>query len=205
MKKLLLPIMVLLLASVLSACGGPSPTEVTNSFMTAIKAADTDAISQLYAGEIDDIDFQDGVSADSEDNSDPLTKDLDEKFLAFEYTVSNEIIDGDMATVDIAIKSYPLGEIFGEAVSEYISEAMTLAFSGASEEEINALLENIVMEKLGEAAMDYESTVTLSLTNSDEGWIVDDISEDSEFMDALTGGMMSFASEMESTFDFGDM
>ncbi len=81
---------------------------------------------------------------------------------------------------------------------------MTLIFSGASEDKLNSLLEETFTKKINEAAFDYESTVPLKLTKTETGWIIDKFEEDSEFPNALTGGMVDAVKDMADAFGTDD-
>lgn len=201
MKKKLSLLLVLVLCFTLFSCvKQPTPTDVANSYLSAIKSNDTEQLTKLYAGDISTISFQAACDDMSDSFSKELAKNLTTKFTSFEYKISNEIIKDDKATVDVTIKTYNLGDAFKSAISEYITEGISLAISGTSEEEINKLLEDKLSKKINEATFDYESTVPLSLTKTEDGWIIDEYSNDSEFLNALTGGIIDTSNDMAKSF-----
>ena len=204
MKKFLSLLVVLALCFTLFSCGNnPSPKDVANSYLSAIKAGDTEKLSKLYAGDVSDVSFDEVTDMD-DSYSDEFLDTIKSKLLSFEYTVSNETINGDQATVDVTIKTYDIGTAFSDTISEYFSQAMTLIFSGASEDKLNSLLEETFTKKINEAAFDYESTVPLKLTKTETGWIIDKFEEDSEFPNALTGGMVDAVKDMADAFGTDD-
>lgn len=204
MKKIIGIILSLTLVLGLCACGGPTPTEAANDFMRAIKEQDTETLKTVYAGGSLDI-TEDVKKGKGKDEFDELFGDaLYEKLFAFEYEVSNEKIDGDKATVDVAIKTYGLGTSFTNFVSEFMAQAFSLALSGASEDAINKKSVEIFSAKLDEAKLDYEKTVTLNLTKKDNGWVVDELAEDGDFFNAITGGMIEAAKNAEDMFSSGE-
>ena len=77
-----------------------------------------------------------------------LVDSLKAKMQEFEYELSNEQIDGDSATVDLKVKTYGFGEMLTEVLNEYLQQAISMAFSGASDEEMEAILNNLFREKL---------------------------------------------------------
>ena len=120
MKKILALLISLMMVFSLTACGGPSPTDVSDNFLTAIKNADNEALAECYVEDEFDL-FQeasDAAESDDEEDGDKeeaeaddaLTKVYEEnlvpKMLEFEYELSNEKIDGDKATVDVTEKTY---------------------------------------------------------------------------------------------------
>ncbi len=109
-----------------------------------------------------------------------LTKVYEEqmmpKMLDFDYELSNEQIDGDKATVDVKITTYSIGDAFTAFFSDYMSQALILAFSDASEEELDSLATTILSGKLADLTeQKYEKTATLSLSMKDDKWVVDEI------------------------------
>ncbi len=201
MKKKLSLLLVLVLCFTLFSCvKQPTPTDVANSYLSAIKSNDTEQLTKLYAGDISTVSFQAACDDMSDSFSKELAKNVTTKFTSFEYKISNEIIKDDKATVDVTIKTYNLGDAFKSAISEYITEGISLAISGTSEEEINKLLEDKLSKKINEATFDYESTVPLSLTKTKEGWIIDEYNDDSEFLNALTGGIIDTSKDMAESF-----
>lgn len=199
-KKLSLLLVIVLCFTLFSCVKQPTPTDVANSYLSAIKSNDTEQLTKLYAGDISTVSFQAACDDMSDSFSKELAKNVTTKFTSFEYKISNEIIKDDKATVDVTIKTYNLGDAFKSAISEYITEGISLAISGTSEEEINKLLEDKLSKKISEATFDYESTVPLSLTKTKDGWIIDEYSDDSEFLNALTGGIIDTSKDMAESF-----
>ena len=215
MKRKLLGITaIMVMIAVLSGCGPkiPTPTETTNSFLQALKSQDAEAIASVYDGT--DVDLLEAASDSAEDNetdSDSETTDTGleavyeeqmlPKMLDFDYELSNEQIDGDKATVDVKITTYRIGDAFTAFFSDYISQAFMLAFSDASEEDLDALATTILAGKLADLSeKTYEKTATLSLSMKDDKWVVDNIEDSDEFLDAITGGLVTSMKTMTDAF-----
>lgn len=205
-KRLLVITLALAMIAALSACGPkiPTPTETADTFLTAIKAQDGEALATVYAA--NDIDLLDKAaeSDGSEDvNEDSgLTKVYEEqmapKMLDFDYELSNEKIDGDKATVDVKITTYRIGDAFTSFFSDYLSQALVLAFGDASEEELDSMATTILSGKLADLTeKSYEKTVTLSLSMKDDKWVVDELETGGDIVDALTGGLVTAFNGME--------
>jgi hypothetical protein len=200
-KKLLAFITVLIMTASLCACGGPSPTDTVTAFMDGIKTQDSEAIAAAYAGE--EFAFSGVLELDEEGDESASDKVLTEQMMPmimeFDYELANEVIDGDKATVDVTITTYSFGTAFNAFVTNYLTEAFAMAFSGASDEAIDAKgaeLLSAELEKLTEK--NTTKTATLSLTATEEGWAIDEIAEDAPFYDALTGGLMSTVEALDS-------
>lgn len=129
-----------------------------------------------------------------------VDNDLVPKLREFDYELSNEQIDGDTATVDVKITTYAAGDAFSSFMSDYISQAFTLALSGASEDQITELASSIFSSKIKTMEKSYTDTVTLNLTKVDGSWKVDALDNYGEIADALVGGLITTAQSIESAY-----
>lgn len=205
-KNILVITIVMTMLACLCACGPkiPTPTETADTFLTAMKAQDSETLATVYAGgDIDllekaaEADDSGGVKEDS-----GLSKIYEEqmvpKILDFDYELSNEQIDGDKATVDVKITTYRIGDAFTAFFSDYLSQALILAFSDASEEELDAMATTILSGKLADLSeKSYEKTATLSLSMKDDKWVIDEVQTGDDIVDALTGGLVTSFKGME--------
>ena len=205
-KKTLLIVSSLIVAVALCACGSPSPTETTDSFLQALKSEDSDAVKTLYADDKINIleEFEENNTGDVESKA--IAKLIEEevkpKMLDFKYEISNEKIDGNKATVDVKLTTYDMGAAFTAFAGEYFTQAFTLAFSGTSEEELNALAETLLSEKLTAAEKNYHQTVTVSLTQKDDKWMIDKFEENGVFFNAITGGIIDAVNGLNEAYNF---
>lgn len=190
----------------LSACGPkiPTPTETADTFLTAIKAQDGETLATVYAGgDLDLLDKAAEADESGETNEDTgLAKVYEEqmmpKMLDFDYELSNEQVNGDKATVDVKITTYRIGDAFTAFFSDYLSQALILAFSDASEEDLDALATTILSGKLAELTeKSYEKTATINLSMKDDKWVVDEVQTGDDIVDAITGGLVTAFSGME--------
>lgn len=201
MRKLTTILLAVILCLSIVACGvDPTPTDVVNSYMDALKKNDTATISELYSGDTELSNFFNSTGVDTESLSEEFMSTIKEKLLAFEYTLSNEKIDGDKATVDVSVKTYNFKVAFTNAVSDYFQKALSMIFSDVSDEEMNKLMENTLSEHLNDATFDYEKTAQINLTKTEDGWKIDDFEDNTEIINTLTGGMIEFATEMSDAF-----
>lgn len=207
-KKLLVITLVMAMIAALSACGPkiPTPTETADTFLTAIKAQDGETLATVYAdGDLDLLDKAAEADESGETNEDTgLTKVYEEqmmpKMLDFDYELSNEQINGDKATVDVKVTTYRIGDAFTAFFSDYLSQALILAFSDASEEDLDALATTILSGKLADLTeKSYEKTATINLSMNDEKWVVDEVQTGDDIVDAITGGLVTAFSGMEDT------
>lgn len=201
MKKILSLLLVFVMCLTLFSCAStPAPTKVADTYLSAIKTNNTEQLSKVYAGDASDLNFKEEYGEMSDEVSEDFLKSFAEKLTSFEYKISNEAIKDDKATVDVAIKTYDLGEAFTSAITEYMQEGFGLALSGASEEELSKMMQDKFTNALDNATFDYESTVKLHLSKTDKGWVVDKIGHNSEFANALTGGIADASKELADAF-----
>lgn len=204
MKKKIIAILTLIIMTIsLCACGGPTPTETVDTFLNGIKAQDNETVKSVYSD--DEFNFAENLDLDEEDGTE-LNKVFSDKLfpmlMEFEYTLSNEVIDNDKATVDVTIKTYNFGNAFSSFFSNYLTQAFAMAFNNASEEDMDKLGADLLSKELNNLTeMNTEKTTTVHLSATEDGWIIDKLDEKDEFYDALTGGMVSTLETLNESFD----
>ena len=105
-------------------------------------------------------------------------------------------VDGDTATVETTITTYPFGDIFSQVLTDYITEAFSNL--DMTEEEGQQLMASLMTEALDKAEKSYETTVTVNLAKEDGQWVVQ---EDDALANALTGGIYDMANSYSSLAD----
>ena len=201
----------LLIILLLAGCGGgtPSPSDVTKQFLDAIKKKDSEKIENLYAGKkvdmIGDILPDQAEESTESKNDEELQKLVEDKLFAFDYSITGEEIKEDKASVNVDITTYKIGEALGNVFGEYLGQAFGLAFSDVSDEELDVLL-NTTFKKYFEQLKekDFKKSATVTLTKSENGWIIDEFADDSDLMDGITGGLASMAKSLSDTFGSSD-
>ncbi len=135
------------------------------------------------------------------DEDEAMFKALYKRLVDFDYEVMNETIDDDSATVDVKISTYPFGAAMTEFISDYMTQALTLAFSDASEEKIEKLGETLFNEKINALSeKSFSETVTIKLNKTEEGWKVAEIPENSDFYNAITGNLIKSLENLEDIY-----
>ena len=75
---------------------------------------------------------------------------LYEKFLDFEYVIGDETIDGENATVEVTIKTYPLGRHFRKmSFTSLISQIMSDPTM-----DVDTAMSDLLIEKISAAGKD---------------------------------------------------
>ena len=177
-----------------------SPTEAADNFIKALKARDNEALKKYYEGDVGDLTL---IEGDDEPALSDMINSMLDKIMDFDYTISNEKIDGTDATVDVSIKTYDLGGILKDIIENLGSDIFALSLSGLSQEELESEVNELIgikfKEIISSVKKDYSVTVPLKLVLKDGKWLVKDVSDSSDFMNALSGGLMDFADSLEDT------
>lgn len=194
MKRIISIIMALSLLFVFTACDTESPADTTKVFLDSIKTQNGEKFASVYV--YGGSDFNDLFSQTDEGIVGEVeTKALD-KMLDFDYTIKEEEINDNTATVTVDMKCYALGEAVEDAAQEMYEKVFdeygSRIFSGAdiSEEELNNFLGSILLEKIN--ALDektFEKTIQIDLLKEDNKWKVAALDENSEFYEAFGGGI----------------
>lgn len=162
-----------------------TPTGAMDAYLKQLRREGLEAIqSDVLAedeGTLDDI-----TSLDKE-----LTETLVEKFSEFDYTISNETIDGETAAVDVTVTTYNFGKCLENVINETMAKLVLQAFSSPSEEEIQEMILEIVRDEISGLKKEYEKTVTVTLTKEGDVWTPEKLTGESPLLDALSGGLIS--------------
>jgi hypothetical protein len=211
MKKLLGIICAGIVAFSLAACGGASPSDAVDHMLKAVKSQDTDTVKSYYDGDVDsalgDITslFNQKASKDLTDDQKAILKKLTDKLLDFDYSVGEEKINGDTATVSVKFTTYKFGSMFDSMLSEYMQKAFTYAFSDTdlSDEKTEELLYDSLEKQLDQLKeKNYTKTVDINLKKTDDGWKIKKLNGDE--IDAITGGVYSTMETWSKAFGSGE-
>ncbi len=207
-KRIIALCLILIMAFTLASCGSksapdesvepePTPSMALDSMLKAIQAMDFETAQKYYAGDM-------GSLEDLNEGSDSSTADVVTRMLKealnFDYTLSNEMIsaDGKTATVDVVFLTYNMGEILEKVMTELIARASALQQGGMTSDEFQTEMNNIIAgiyeDIIKKADKDLQISITVGLTKTDGRWMVNDLKDSIDFMDALTGGLISYSS-----------
>jgi hypothetical protein len=206
-KRMIALCLILVLAFSLAACGSkpapaepaepePTPSMALDNMLKAIGDLDFEEAQKYYAGDMGSVEAL-NEGADSP-TADVVTRMLREAF-SFEYTLSNEVIsqDGQTATVDVNFVTYNMGEILEQVLEALIARASVLQQGGMTADEFQTQMNDIVVGIYEDIIKKAEKTLKISvpvkLTKVDGEWKVDDLKDSLDFMDGITGGLISYS------------
>lgn len=181
---------VTLIAMVIGMCacgasGTNSPTAAVEKMIEATKTDDTEALKEVYSGEVEDVFEVTGANSE-------FLEIIDERMREFDHKCSNEQIDGDKATVDVSITTYDSEEAYLEALDEYFGQI----YGGNTDTDA----EKLIIEYMSkQEKKDYEKTVTIHLTKIDGKWMVDEFGDNDPYFDAINGGLISASEEIANS------
>lgn len=208
MKIVLCIILILVLVFTFAACGNGKgsggdlgPTITLDAFLKALKARDMDTLALYYEGDISDLSLEDEID-------DPLLSALIDKMidkaLDFEYTLDNEQIDGNNATVDVLFKTYDIESILKGMTDDLLSNILDLGILTLDqddlEEKIRDILDKDFTEAIKNAKKDLTITVPVKLVKKGGKWMVKDINKADDLMYALSGGLSKFSEGASKIF-----
>ena len=203
MKKFIAMVTAFVVAISLTSCGGPSPTDVTTTFLDGIKELNPETISSVYNQEADDKEKDQESIFDEEDQQmlDRLKKDPLNKMLAFDYELSNEQIKDDKATVDVSVTTYDLAEPYQNFMKKFFVLALGMEEDISDEEMTDKMLTLLESEIRPLKEKTYKKTATIDLVKVEDEWKISPIDENKDLINALTGGLLDLTEATESLFN----
>jgi hypothetical protein len=194
MKKIMSILLVLLLVFGLTACGGESPEQAVSNALSAVKEMNMKTASKY-------LDYNklmnEGESSEESDNvnSDVMMKLILKKF---DYKVISSSTDANSATVKVEITNTDMSKI----IADFFPEMFGLAFSGLSKEQLDDKYLEIFTNLMNRPDNKIiTKTVEIKLTKNDKSW---EVGMSDELADAIYGGMLTAADNMNNSFGSGD-
>jgi len=193
MKKIVLMLMIaVMMLGSLSGCASKVKPEATLiTFLDAFKGKQIIDYPSLFDKDMD-MDITSNPFGDSESPSE-ITDKMMEMMLSYEYEVLQTEIaeDGLSATVTVQFTTVNIGSIFTTFMLDYIAKVMEMAFSGATEAEMNQLAVTLFSEASKDAPKDKLSTVDVKMVLVDKKWLIHIDDEDTALFDAMMGGLIT--------------
>ena len=196
MRKYARLLLALVLAAALTGCGGGNgPAKVVREFSEAVKKMDYAAMNACLAEEMD-LDQEEEL----EEEADSLMTYLKEKAAGITYEIGETKTEEDTASVTVSYTYTDASEAMGEVMKEYVSQALVLAFSGGSEEEMGQIMEDLIEEKIAGAEIGQTTKeVTFQCEKTEDGWKISEMPE--EIYDVVSCGILGPIMEMEEALE----
>lgn len=184
-KRVLSILFVICIILNLVGCGEASPSKVVSKFLDAYKANDSETVSEVYMGILENPEGDTKVSSI-----------LFEKMREFDYDIASETISdsGETATVEVKITAYELAEAFPKIFSELFLNGSDLKnLKEPSEKE----MEDVTLKYFKNVEKTYIKNLEIPLVKIRGTWYVND-KIDEEFRDAISGGLTT----IQESFNF---
>lgn len=166
-----------------------SPEMAVNNYLTAFQTVDLETIAKYTSDSNDTTDTADDAISDLEN---------DKTGMAFVENMTFEVLsstqEDDTATVKVSITNVDMANAMGKAMTEMIS----LAFSGLSEEEMEQRSTEIILSAITDNKdITLTKEVDISLVKGENNWL---IVPNDDLVDAITGGLVSYAENINEAF-----
>lgn len=153
-----------------------------------------------------EIDLDDSFSEETEGdalNSEQFLEYLKQNASQMTYVIGTASVDGDHATVPVTFTYVDASGVMEETLADYIAQAISLAFSGASDEEIEALMVDIFADKSASVETGTETVdVVFPCEKVDGTWKISKMDSETEdaLVQILTCNIIAVFEDMGSDF-----
>ena len=189
MKKILSLILILTLLVSLSACAKKEsrPEYIVEQLFEAMKQYDFVRMRECLLSE-DDIPAEYEIA---EDETQQLLFDHMKIWAKhISYELSKPEINGEVARITANISYTDASAVITETISEYINQALEAINGGASDEDMNELMTEILKLKMDTAnIIESTKTLTLECVKTGDFWKIKNLPD--EMLDVLTGNIIS--------------
>lgn len=199
MKKTLKRITVLALAlAMIMSFAGCGETEKAEAAVTTVlesfKMGDLDNAEEYMNVEDMTGDGDEGIGLDGEEMLKAMFQNLDYKI------ISSELMDDGSVIVKTEITATDMAPVLSDFMASAIEYAFATAFvtPQPTDEELEKIMEDMFTECATKPDLaTVTNTVDITVTETAEGWR---LADDELFVDAVTGGLLTAADEMEAAF-----
>ena len=170
MKKILLTIMTIIMASGCSGTLLNTPTKKVEMFFNKYQSLDDDVMNQLKDVVNNEISFtkEQGLS---------YIEIMKKHYQSLKYRIKDEVIDGNTAVVTVEIEVIDYSDILKNA-DNYLKENESEFMKNGKIDE--KLFNDYRLNKLKSAKDKVKYTIDMTLTNVDGKWELDEVSRDTK-------------------------
>jgi len=163
------------------------PENTVKAFLDALASGDL-----VAAAEFTDVGIEEMIDTTDDEESRELVTAI---FSRLTYELGSSTIQGNNATVKATIVAPDLLQITVAVMMDVLQQAFSLAFSGATEEEMNALFMDSFRSHIENKDAPLLTTVTdIKLTLRSGKWVIE---PDDTLASALTGNLSQALEELE--------
>lgn len=201
MKNKFTILSIIIITLLLNGCAIKPEVTLTEYFTDLQTTMTSDfkslSIEKYFDGEVVLSEDEQSLNIDSGESNE-MTDRYIELFKGFEYTIKDTVINGDNATVNVEILTYPMGELLSNYVTQLMTKVFEWAFSGITEEEMTQRSTDMFIELSNNLEKTYTNTVPVYLVKVDDKWLIMGGETNYPLFNALTGGMIDFAKQFQN-------
>jgi hypothetical protein len=169
MKKLVPMLLVVLLFSGCTLFNmGNTPTSKTEALLKKYQSLDTAVVSQLD----DVVNSDDTLSTSQKDEYKRIIKN---QYQNITYSIKDEAVDGDNATVKVEIEVYDLDDAIDKA-NDYLNTNAT-EFDDTDGKFSQTKFNDYKLNLMSDQKTKIKYTIDFALTKTDKTWTVNDLTE----------------------------
>ncbi len=200
-KNSFVSILVLFLTISLFGCSTqPKPESSIREYLDAFKTGETVDNSLYFNGSISAfnelVSPEDGTPAEVIDSMKNI-------MYGYSYVVKDTTIadDKESATVNIEITTVDGGSLLTNFISQYMTNAFVMIFAGKTQAEIEEYAVDLFANLSSNLEKNKVFPVTVKLIKVDKKWLMDGGDANSTLFDAMTGGMLTAAKNIQEQFN----
>lgn len=182
--RILIPIMILLVSTMLAGCGG-SPDKTVARFLDAFRAMDSAKMSKYVVG-------GDESQVVAEFKKDSKSDQLLSKILGkMTYKVQKPVISNDTATVSVIITCVDVPELIKDVAPKAVGQAVSSLFNKNSNQDAGESTMELMEDAIRDSSVEMTTVNTeFALARENGKWLIDfsDTSSRS-FIKAVTGNV----------------
>jgi hypothetical protein len=188
---------ILILSLLLIGCSTPvkTPEGVLTDYFNSLQSMTTNRSDAFYS----EIFFDTTIDIEGLDDAggffnhdEPAPNDFVEHYVrmvsSFDYRINATDIDGDEATVNVILVTFPLNEIILDMFLEIF--ASVSLFETMTDEEIDAMIVEIFIDISNEKTKDYQSVFDVKMVKVNNQWKIKGGSVNTAMFMALMGGLI---------------
>lgn len=202
MKKFLAIVCTAGMVLTLGGCSfGEKPDVVVSTFCEALKTYDMQAAAACVTTEetvLPEMEMEDEISQ-------LLMDYMKKKAAEMTYTIEEYTVEKGEASVPVTFTYADASEVLTETFTDYLTRGLELAFSGADDDEIEALFADVFAEKCDTVETSTATaTVTFLCQKTDGEWKIYDVAEEdaTALLMVMTSNLSSAMEELDASFSY---
>ena len=199
MKKILSVFLAALMLLTLCACGTQKAEKTMRTFCDGMKEYDFEKMQACLIPSAGSLQAKIGEMEGGEEASALLYAKMKEWASKMTYEIVSVREEGDHATAEVKYYYVDASPILQGVLGEYLGQAFASAFNGTSEEDLRAMAEQILNDRIETAETgSAEITVVYNLINSGKEWKITEVPKDS--LQVLTANFLKSVTDFTSLF-----